>query len=115
MGFIGVPLFKEQVMRNNENKKDVTKGMTSITCTASPAVHHLRCITCGASPAVHHLRCITCSASPAVHHLQCITCCASPSVIYHHPPSSYLTSLSLIIFKNMAHVGSFCHFVFVFA
>ena len=35
---------------------------------------------------------------------------SSPSV---HPPSSYLTSLSHIIFENMAHVGSFSHFVFV--
>ena len=31
---------------------------------------------------------------------------SSPSV---HPPSSYLTSLSHIIFENMAHVGSFSH------
>merc|ERR1712007_195184 len=30
-----------------------------------------------------------------------------------HPPSSYLTSLSHTIFKNMAHVGSLSHFVFV--
>ena len=36
---------------------------------------------------------------------------SSPSV---HPPSLYLTSLSHIIFKDMAHVGSFSHFVFVF-
>ena len=36
---------------------------------------------------------------------------SSPSV---HPPSSYLTSLSYTIFKNMANVGSFSHFVFVF-
>ena len=36
---------------------------------------------------------------------------SSPSV---HPPSSYLISLSHVIFKNMAHVGSFDHFVFVF-
>ena len=36
---------------------------------------------------------------------------SSPSV---HPPSSYLTSLSHIIFKNMAYVGSFSHFVFFF-
>merc|ERR1712051_1076703 len=36
---------------------------------------------------------------------------SSPSV---HPPSLYLTSLSHSIFKNMAHVGSFSHFVFVF-
>ena len=35
---------------------------------------------------------------------------SSPSV---HPPSSYLTSLSHIIFKNMVHVRSFSHFVFV--
>ena len=40
-------------------------------CTASPAVHHLRCITCSASPAVHHLQCITYGASPPVH-LRCI-------------------------------------------
>ena len=31
-----------------------------------------------------------------------------------HPPSSYSTSLSHIIFKNMAHVGSFNHFIIVF-
>ena len=35
---------------------------------------------------------------------------SSPSV---HPPSSFLSSLSHTIFENMAHVGSFSHFVFV--
>ena len=30
-----------------------------------------------------------------------------------HPTSSYLISLSHIIFKNIAHVGSLSHFVFV--
>ena len=62
-----------------------------------------RCISCGASPAVHHLRCITCGASPAVHHLQCITF-HDASLI--HAPSTYLTSLNHIIFKNIAHLGS---------
>ena len=43
--------------------------------------------------------------------LWCITC-GDASLI--RPPSSYLTSSSHTIFKNMAHVGSFSHFVFVF-
>ena len=54
----------------------------------------------------------------SVLHLLCIaTCCASPPALHGHlilPPSSYLISLSHIIFKNMAHVGSFSLFVFVF-
>ena len=49
--------------------------------------------------------------SPPVHHLCCIDF-SNASLI--HPPSSYLTPLSHIIFKNIAHVGSFSHFVFVF-
>ena len=44
-------------------------------------------------------------------HLWCIDF-SDASLI--HPPSSYLTPLSHIIFKNIAHVGSFSHFVFVF-
>merc|ERR1712218_253890 len=35
---------------------------------------------------------------------------SSPSV---HPPSSYVLSSSHTIFKNMAHDGSFSHFVFL--
>jgi hypothetical protein len=56
------------------------------------------------------------SSPHAVHHqrdhdhLQCITLCDASQI---HPPSSYLISLSHIIFKNMAHVGSFSHFVIV--
>merc|ERR1711860_350907 len=41
-----------------------------------------------------------------------ILICPHASLI--HPPSSYLTPLSHIIFKNIAHVGSFSDFVFVF-
>ena len=50
--------------------------------------------------------CIKNGASPGVHHL------SYASLV--HSSSSYLTSLSHIIFKNMAHVGSFSHFAFVF-
>ena len=41
----------------------------------------------------------------------CIKNGASPFICI---TGSYLTSLSHILFKNMAHVGSFSHFVFVF-
>ena len=50
--------------------------------------------------------------SAAHHHLQYITF-SDASLIPQ--PSSYLISLSHIIFKNMAHGGSFNHFIFVFA
>ena len=68
MGFIGVPLFKGQVMRNDENEKEMTKGMTNITYGTSPAVHLLGWISCGGSPAVDLLRCISCCASPFMMH-----------------------------------------------
>ena len=74
-------------------------------------MHLLWCISPGASPLVHLPRCISLGASPPVHHLCCIDF-SNASLI--HPPSSYLTPLSHIIFKNIAHVGSFSHFVFVF-
>ena len=51
-------------------------------CSASPIVHHMRCLTCA-----YHLR-----ASP-----RCITF-SDASLI--HPPSSYLISLSYILFKR---------------
>jgi len=60
---------------------------------------------------VHHIWCITSGASHLVHHLWCSTF-SDASLI--HPPSSYLISLSHIIFKNIGLVGSFSNFVFVF-
>ena len=77
---------------------------------ASPLVHHFLCITSDASSLVHHLWCITSGASPLMH----LWCMDFSDASLIHPPSSYLTPLSHIIFKNIAHVGSFSHFVFVF-
>ena len=82
---------------------------------ATDEVHHPRCITpdahhlrmritprCASPPDAHHPRMrITPGASPLVHHPRCITPSASSLI---HPPSSYLISLSHILFKNIAHV-----------
>ena len=61
------------------------------------------------------MQCITCCELPVVHHLRRITCCASLSEHHHstHPPSSYLISLSCILFEKIAHIWYFSHFVFV--
>ena len=62
-------------------------------------------------PLHHDPHCNGCASPPDAHHPRMRITPDASSLI--HPTSSYLISLSHILFKNMAHAGSFSYFVFV--